>query len=412
MKGMRYLRSFLNLILDSCLAWFTPGWRRRGRDTASALSRYLHHFRPRIQPERLAELTGWQKELREALFCWNRAETERLTLTITTSCESLPGFTRPWFVEMAESFFVIMVVFLGIRTYYAQPFRIPTGSMQPSLNGIIVHPVEEIPSAPKRWWDALTLGSSYVEEVASYPKSIVGIQQRQKWLLFTETVLTFDDHSTISIPSAQGAVLQYLREQGKLVNGLSGAHFVPYRAGETIIRARVDAGDMVIVNRMAYHFRRPQRGETFVFDTRGLRTGGSAASHRMQDQDGGTHYIKRLCGLPGDRLRIQDPVLMVNVRPATESTIARVAAGEPPFNREGYQALSALTHPGAFLTDGREVSLRRDTRQVNLNEYVALGDNTTNSLDSRYWGPVHQFNIIGPAAFSLWPFTPPWGLID
>lgn len=409
---MRYLRSFLNLILDSCLAWFTPSWRRRGHEVASSLNRYLNHFRPRLPQERREELEHRLKELREALHRWDKENTERLALAITTSCESLPGFKRSAIVEMAESFFVIMVVFLGIRTYYAQPFRIPTGSMQPSLNGIIIHPVEEIPSAPKRWWDALTLGSSYVEEIAAYPKSIVGIQQRQKWLLFTETILTFDDHSTVSIPSAQGAVLQYLRERGKLVSGRGGARFTPYSAGEPIIRARVDAGDMVIVNRVSYHFRRPQRGETFVFDTRGLQTGGASTSPRMQDQDGGTHYIKRLCGLPGDQLLIRDPALMVNGQPAQESAIARVAAGEAPFNREGYQALSGLTHPGAYLTVGKEVHLRNGDLEPNLNEYVALGDNTTNSLDSRYWGPVHQFNIIGPAAFSLWPFTRHWGLID
>lgn len=48
-----------------------------------------------------------------------------------------------------------------------------------------------------------------------------------------------------------------------------------------------------------------------------------------------------------------------------------------------------------------------------LREYVALGDNSTreNSFDSRYWGPVHQYNIVGPASFCLWPFTSHWGLI-
>ena len=47
-----------------------------------------------------------------------------------------------------------------------------------------------------------------------------------------------------------------------------------------------------------------------------------------------------------------------------------------------------------------------------MREYAALGDNTTNSLDSRYWGPVRQFNIIGPACFALWPFTEHWGSIE
>lgn len=48
--------------------------------------------------------------------------------------------------------------------------------------------------------------------------------------------------------------------------------FRDMKPGETLICARLDAGDMVIVNRMAYHFRKPERGETFVFDTRGINT--------------------------------------------------------------------------------------------------------------------------------------------
>ncbi len=416
---MRCLRSILLGFLDTCLTWFTPSWRRRGNEAASALTRYINYYRPDISSEMMEELLALHERLREALLNWDKEGTEKLVEAIATKGESLRGFKRSGVAEIVESFFVIMVVFMGIRTYYAQPFRIPTGSMQPSLNGIIVHPIEELPAAPLRWWHKLTLGSSYIDEAAEAPLALTGIKDETRWLIFSQTRLSFrnlDDGSRmeLTVPAASGTVVEYLRSRGKLSSSPSQATPGLFRKGETIIRGRVDAGDMVVVNRMAYHFRRPERGEAFVFDTRGIRTKASSAL-MMEDQSGGTHYIKRLCGLPGDKLEIRTPRLMVNGKAAEEPTIARVSEGQAPYNPEGYQALPAATsHLGraAFLCEGMERRLADDAALPNLREYVALGDNTTNSLDSRYWGPVRQFNIIGPAAFTLWPFTSHWGSIE
>lgn len=409
---MTFFKKLLYHILDSWFSWFTPGWRRQGYEMSQAIRRYVNMRRHGMTPEELEVCEARHCELKAALLAWDKEETVRITKRSDLQCSSMPGFSRGAVVEMVESFFIIMVVFLGIRTYYAQPFRIPTGSMQPSLNGIIVKHVDEIPSFPQRLLEKVTRGASYVEAVADVPKRIISISERSKWILFTETVLTFDDGSTVTIPSARGAVIQYLREQGKIVESIMGIHMGTYQPGELIIRARADAGDMVVVNRVAYHFRKPKRGETFVFDTRGINTSmTSAGAARLADQSEATHYIKRLCGLPGDTLFVKSPELLVNGEPAREATIARVAAGQPPFNREGYQQLSSSLQSGAWLTDLSPMTLRNPASPI-LREYAALGDNTTNSLDSRYWGPVRQFNLVGPAAFTLWPFTEHWGLIE
>lgn len=409
---MKYIKSLLFWLLDNALAWFTPAWRRSGREAINTLNRYVNYNRHTLSPETIDTCTRHRDDITAALQNWDKENTTRLIKLVEVQCGEMPGFKRGAVVEMVESFFVIMVIFLGLRTYYVQPFRIPTGSMQPSLNGIIVHPVDEIPGMGKRVWDMLTLGSAYVEAKAETTSSLVNIEDHPKWLLFTETTLTFSDGSKVNIPSAKGAVMQYLKEQGKFIETPNGIRLGSYRPGDTIIRARVDAGDMILVNRMAYHFRKPERGETFVFDTRGINTSMQQPSAvRMTDQQAGTHYIKRLCGLPGDSLQITTPFLLINGKVAEEPTIARVAAGRAPFNKEGYQCLALRNNPLAFMTDLGPAHLK-NTTDPNMREYAALGDNTTNSLDSRYWGPVRQFNIIGPASFALWPFTEHWGSIE
>ena len=411
---MDIIKSIGNWFVDKTfISWFTPKWRKQGCETAGVLARHIHTYSHKLPPEELAECKVMLGKLRTALHDWDAEETERVSKQVNVHCESMPGFKRNPVLEVVESFFVIMVVFLGIRTYYAQPFRIPTGSMQPTLNGIIVHPVDEIPSAPTRIWDMLTLGSSYVEAVSDGNKQLVDIEDHPKWLLFTETVLSFDDGSKVALPSAKGAVIQYLQEQGKIRTTPSGVMKLGrFRTGETIIRARVDAGDMVIVNRMAYHFRKPERGEPFVFDTRGINTSmQSPAMGQIEDQMAGTHFIKRLCGLPGDQVYIDTPTLFINGTPAAEPGMQRVMARQAPYNPVGYQTLEKGRNPMAYLTDEGHRVLQNPP-DANLREYLALGDNTVKSLDSRFWGPVRQFNVLGPAWFTLWPFTEHWGGID
>lgn len=415
---MYYLLKPLNLFIDSILAWFTPGWRRRGNEARAALQRYYNYNKKSLSTERAEQITQLVSSLKAALLVWNKEEIKKLTEKAKSMGEGLQGFQRHALLELVESFFVIMVVFLGIRTYYLQPFRIPTGSMQPSLNGIIIHPLEDgaIPSAPKRWMDAITHGSSYVDITIDSPKKITKIQQEQYLMIFTRSVIHFSDFSTVTIPCARGELTNYLKETDKLDRMLN--------PGEKLICARIDAGDMVVVNRMAYHFRKPERGETFVFDTRGINTNMSA---EMPDQSNASHYIKRLCGVPGDTLTFNTPELIVNGAPAQEATLRRVAQGEAPYNPTGYHYVQppkptqnpATDIPAMLWYSSLAMTAYKPTMQLdnnadtpNVREYAAFGDNTVNSLDSRYWGPVHQFNVLGPAVITIWPFTNHWGSID
>ena len=436
---MKHIKSLLFWFLDNALAWFTPAWRRTGREAINTLSRYANYNRHTLTPEVIETCTKHRNDISESLLNWDKENCTRLVKLVEVQCGEMPGFKRGPIVEMVESFFVIMVIFLGLRTYYVQPFRIPTGSMQPTLNGITVNPItpDEIPSAPVRWMHAVTQGSSYVNIKIDSPKKIVALRTEQHWLIFTRTAIIFNDRSVEYVPCASGALAEYLRGQNILSETSCESRML--QPGETLICARCDAGDMVVVNRMAYHFRKPERGETFVFDTRGINT---KLSDDNPDQKDASHYIKRLCGIPGDTLSINSPNLLINGAPATEWTIRRVADCKPPYNSTGYNYPSApnVSLPPAprysgvspeqvmayrqikqawdsyyklYLTQHKpSLSLKKDEKNPIFNQYAALGDNTVNSQDSRYWGPVHQFNVLGPASFTIWPFTSHWGTID
>lgn len=395
--------------IDNVFAWFTPSWRRNGHAIISNSKRYLNHYKEKLSQDRYDELATPLKELQAALLNWDRAAAIKASQLIEHHSESYKGYKRSPIAEMVESIFVILVVFLAIRSYYAQPFRIPTGSMQPSLNGIIIHPIDESPSIPERLFNMAKLGSSYVDISAETPKSIVSLSSRPKWMLFIETVIEFDDGSSATVPSAPGAVIQYLKDKGKYRETATGVHYGHFANDESIIRGRVDAGDMIIVNRMAYHFRKPERGESFVFDTRGINTSGGSSA--LSDQSKGTHYIKRLVGCPGDTLSIESPQLLIDGKPAKEASIQRVVAGKAAYNSTGYVAINPYSYPAAALPIGGEFKLSNPANKPNYREYAAMGDNTLNSLDSRYWGAVRQFNVLGPASIALWPFTSHWGLI-
>jgi len=160
------------------------------------------------------------------------------------------------------------------------------------------------------------------------------------------------------------------------------------RAGELIMRFDILTGDLLFVDRLSYHFRRPQVGDGFVFRTRNIPGIG-------EDQ----YYVKRLAGRPGDILEIRPPVLYRNGHPITGA-----AAFDQNARREGlYRGYFNAPPDGSYL-------LKDEKLTVPPHVFFALGDNSANSRDGRYWGFVPEKEVVGRPLFIYYPFTRRWGL--
>lgn len=401
------------------LSYFQPRWKKEAKHLLKGAKKFIHYKRDLLKPERIGEIESRRMDLSAAVRRSDRDAAEEAGKQLRATCEKSLSLhlQQTWWEENVEVLFVALVVALGLRAYVLQPFRIPTGSMQPTLNGITVHRAPD--DQPKPWFgkqafDLIWYGRRYLTYEAENNMELrVSSQGRAgrpaSWFLFTRTAFDFSDGTTIKVPAESNEATKiFLRD---------GGFQKDFKAGETIFNGWIDTGDLVLVDKISYHFRKPKRGEVFVFDTRAITTSGDT-SRELRDQTGGSHYIKRLCGLPGDELQIEQPNLIVNGKMAQEPWIRRV------MEREGLYG--GLTHPGYILADARNAQNFRNpplvedgsvfklkvSDKVGMSQYAALGDNTNNSLDSRYWGAVHEFNLAGPGWFSLWPFgTGHWGFI-
>src|SRR5678815_1513032 len=191
----------------------------------------------------------------------------------------VPVHADGWIRENVEVFLVAIVVALGVRTYFLQPFTIPTGSMQPTLNGIIFHPTTEpAPNLLVRAVQVPIFGRHYVDAVAVGRERIVGLQPSKSILPFVSRVPGMKgglfDRTEIVLEGESGQRRSILIKEA--YDPTVRSQIEPklkreiYQPGEVIVRGYFDAGDHVFVDKISYNFRKPKRGETFVFSTAGI----------------------------------------------------------------------------------------------------------------------------------------------
>lgn len=397
--------------------FWKPKWKKEAELLVKAGRKFLNYKLDLLTADRIQEIKSRIEDLRAAVKAGKMVEAKEAGKQLHITCEKSLPYQKPqeWFAENVEVIFVALVVALGLRTYVLQPFRIPTGSMQPTLNGIITKVMSKKEFEEKEPWlgekvfDWVTRSRSW-EEITSPTSGTIRGYKDSSFLFISRTKFIFDNGQTVTFPAPVNEAMSAISgvDEGNCI-GMS------FNKGDTMFRGTIDGGDLVLVDKISYHFRRPQRGEVFVFDTIGLEKRIAPFTSTSASQSKATHYIKRLCGIPGDKLRIESPHLMVNGKIATEKGIA-TAMSYPNKSKEapaktGYSYASS-SNPSVELRTSDDVLELKAIAPPGMREYAALGDNSGNSLDSRYWGSAKEYNLVGPALFSLWPFTTEhWGFI-
>ncbi len=403
---------------------FTPKWKQETLHLVKGARKFVHYKRDLLKPGQVEEIESRRNDLLAAIKSGDRPRVDEASKQLRAACENSLPSEKPvgWLEENVEVMFVAIVIALGLRAYYLQPFRIPTGSMQPTLNGIIGTPLakDDWPSFPQRMLEKVLRGRSYVRvvndrdrQLAVTPQGRADIRDVQMMHFFSRSQIHFTDSKPLRLPAPSTPCTQIGLADAIRLAGMNGGRLP---AGTVICEGTIDSGDLVLVDKFSYHFRKPKRGEVFVFDTLGIR----GIHERSGEQAAGSHYIKRLCGVPGDTLSIQSPNLLIDGRIASEPGIQRVIRGEGAYhiNPNGYvpadprELMGRGKNISQYLAKPSDALTLTATARPGMREYAALGDNTGNSLDSRYWGPVKEFNLVGPALFALWPVTTGhWGFI-
>lgn len=137
-------------------------------------------------------------------------------------------------------------------------------------------------------------------------------------------------------------------------------------SGQSMMPNFQDA-EYLLTEKVTYYTRNPERGDVVVF---------------MPPISTTDEFIKRVIGLPGERIFLKDGHVYINDKLLIE-----------PYLKD-----NVMTIGGPFLSDETEY-------QVPSGQYFVMGDNRPNSSDSRYWGPVTKQVMTGRAWISYWPMN-------
>ena len=402
------------------LKWFTSRTVRHAWQAANHVEKILRHQSDLLSAEAAAAVQADIENVRVTCRTGKKADvTASLAVLEKTANKWLKPYPNSALRENIEVALVAIAVAMGIRTFFLQPFKIPTGSMQPTLYGVtdenlIGKTDATIPGPVASFFEYWFNGVSYKHLVAKSGGQFRGATEPTKFVLFNlkQTIQVGDDTYTIWFPP------DGLLTRSGLVNECRQPTQHVFKPGEDIIKVRVISGDHLFVDRVSYNFRRPTRGDVVVFETHGI----TRLSRDQQD----TYYIKRLCGLGGETLELKRDVDVLNVPGGYDFACNQVLVNHPAGHLvvDGREITAATPHfenlysfpgvsrgttsveyvPNHYHGHGLLMGLAPGEKiQVPPNHYFVMGDNTFNSSDSRYWGDFEQEKVIGKSFFVYWP---------
>ncbi|SJN13731.1 Signal peptidase I [Halomonas citrativorans] len=169
----------------------------------------------------------------------------------------------------------------------------------------------------------------------------------------------------------------------------------PFQIPSGSMRPTLEVGDFILVNKFAYGLRLP------VVHNRILEVGeperGDVMVFRFPDEPS-VNFIKRVVGLPGDRIRYEDKQLYVNGELVTK-TLLEEGPDASPQELLLEEQLGSVRH--TIYNNPRDPGPQMREVEVPEGHYFMMGDNRDHSNDSRYWGFVPEENIVG-RAFAVW----------
>jgi signal peptidase I len=394
------------------------------KELLHAAHKVYHYRRDVIGEGRLADLDKAVTELNK-LYDDKQSDAAQLDAAMNrldALLRKIGGkiYPKTFWSDNLEVALVAAIIVIGIRTFFFQPFIIPTNSMYPTysgMNAVVYADSAASPGPLAKTFRFLTIGARHKSLIAEASGAVelvdINTVQGKKWLFFPtplkEYVFRVDGvNHAIRVPAdfdMPSTIREHFPNSGVRPdrNGnLRMSLNARVEAGDPILRFDITLGDALFVDRISYHFKRPEAGDPFVFRTRNI-PGIEGAPNEIVDK----YYIKRIGGVGGETLEItEDGVLLVDGEPRAE-----VPAFERNARREGEYGGYAYpnensSHPNKILSGPGEQA------EIPAGSFVALGDNSANSADSRYWGFVPENAVIGKAIFIYYPFTKRWGLAE